>query len=136
LSLSHPQSVPQAIALLWESFWVHWNDPTKPENLQAIVRTVVGSDDEAKKVIDRTKTDEVKKALSANTEQAFKEGAFGLPWFVGEFLFSCVNESELTRIATNAKGETESYWGVDHVGQLCDHLGLERPSGKGWRAML
>jgi 2-hydroxychromene-2-carboxylate isomerase len=50
------------------------------------VRTVVGSDDEAKKVIERTKTDEVKKLLSANTQQAFKDGAFGLPWFVGEFM--------------------------------------------------
>lgn len=39
-------------------------------------------------------------------------------------------------IATNAKGETEGFWGVDHMGQLCDHLGLERPSGKGWQALL
>jgi 2-hydroxychromene-2-carboxylate isomerase len=57
----------------------------KPENLQAIVRTVVGSDEEAKKVIERMKTDDVKKLLSANTNQAFKDGAFGLPWFVGKF---------------------------------------------------
>jgi 2-hydroxychromene-2-carboxylate isomerase len=57
----------------------------KPENLQAIVRTVVGSNDEAKKIIERTKTEEVKKLLTANTEKAFEDGAFGLPWFVGEF---------------------------------------------------
>jgi 2-hydroxychromene-2-carboxylate isomerase len=62
----------------------------KPENLQAIVRTVVGSDEEAKKVIERTKTDEVKKLLSANTDQAFKDGAFGLPWFVGKFCLCLV----------------------------------------------
>jgi 2-hydroxychromene-2-carboxylate isomerase len=85
LELSHPQSLPQAIGLFWESFWVHWNDPMKPENLHAIVRTVVGSDEEAKKVIERTKNEEVKKQLSRNTDEAFKEGAFGLPWFVGEF---------------------------------------------------
>ena len=53
------------------------------------------------------------------------DGAFGLPWFV----------------ATNPKGETEGYWGFDHIGQVADHLGLERPkAGKksevGWRAML
>ncbi|KAL5121838.1 hypothetical protein ACEQ8H_000053 [Pleosporales sp. CAS-2024a] len=120
LELSHPQSVSQAIALFWESFWVHWNDPMKPENLLAIVRTVVGSEEEARKVVERTKSDEVKKRLSENTEKAFTEGAFGLPWFV----------------ATNAKGETEGFWGVDHMGQICDHLGLERPSGKGWKALL
>ncbi|KAH7401940.1 thioredoxin-like protein [Phaeosphaeria sp. MPI-PUGE-AT-0046c] len=120
LSLSHPQSLPQAISLFYENFWAHWNEPTKPENLQAIVRTVVGSDEEAKKVIERTKSEEVKGLLSENTEKAFKDGAFGLPWFV----------------ATNDKGETAGYWGVDHMGQLCDHLGLERPSSKGWRALL
>jgi 2-hydroxychromene-2-carboxylate isomerase len=84
LELSHPQSLPQAINLFWESFWVHWNDPMKPENLHAIVRTVVGSDEEAKRVIERTKNEEVKKQLSKNTDEAFKEGAFGLPWFVGK----------------------------------------------------
>ncbi|KAF1943457.1 HCCA isomerase/glutathione S-transferase kappa [Clathrospora elynae] len=120
LSLSHPQSVESAIGLFYENFWVQWNDPTKPENLQAIVRTIVGSDAEAKKVLERTKTDEVKKTLTGNTDQAFKDGAFGLPWFV----------------ATNTKGATESFWGVDHMGQLCDHLSLERPDGKGWRALL
>ncbi|KAH8731336.1 thioredoxin-like protein [Phaeosphaeriaceae sp. PMI808] len=120
LSLSHPRSMPQAINLFWENLWVSFNDPTKPENIQAIIRTVVGSDDDAKKVIDRTKTDEVKKLLSENTDKAFKDGAFGLPWFV----------------ATNSKGQTNSYWGVDHIGQLCEHLDLERPIGKGWRALL
>lgn len=70
-------------------------------------------------------TDEVKKALSANTDQALEDGAFGLPWFV----------------ATNSKGETKGYWGFDHIGQLADHLGLEKPrpgskSEGGWRAML
>lgn len=49
------------------------------------MRTVVGSDEEAAKVIERTKSEEVKSLLSANTEKAFKDGAFGLPWSVGEF---------------------------------------------------
>lgn len=66
----------------------------KPENLQAMVRTIVGSDEEAQKVIERTKSDEVKNVLSENTQKAFKDGAFGLPWFVGEspttFPFRCV----------------------------------------------
>lgn len=44
----------------------------------------MGSDEEAKKVIERTKSEEVKGLLSENTEKAFKNGAFGLPWFVGE----------------------------------------------------
>lgn len=48
----------------------------------------MGSDEEARKVIERTKTDEVKKMLLGHTEKAFADGAFGLPWFVGEFRVS------------------------------------------------
>jgi 2-hydroxychromene-2-carboxylate isomerase len=84
LELSHPQKVESAVGLFWENFWVQWNDPTKPENIQAILMTVLGSEEEARKVFGRTKTDEVKKALNGNTSKAFEDGAFGLPWFVGE----------------------------------------------------
>ncbi|KAF1953979.1 HCCA isomerase/glutathione S-transferase kappa [Byssothecium circinans] len=120
LSISHPQSLESALSLFWQNFWVHWNEPTKPENLLAMVSTIFGSEEEAKKVLERSKGEEAKKLLTANTEKAFAEGAFGLPWFV----------------ATNSKGETEGYWGIDHMGQLCDFLGLERPGGKGWKALL
>lgn len=84
LYISHPQSVESAISLFYENTWVQWGEPLKPENLQAILRTVVGSDEEAEKVLESTKSDEVKAVLSQNTEQAFKDGAFGLPYFVGE----------------------------------------------------
>ena len=84
LSLSHPQKLESATALFWDNFWVQYTEPTKPENLLAILRTVLGSDEEARKVLDRTKEDEVKKALSGNTSKSFEDGAFGLPWFVGK----------------------------------------------------
>ncbi|KAF2134153.1 thioredoxin-like protein [Dothidotthia symphoricarpi CBS 119687] len=120
LSLSHPESVTSAVALFYQNFWAHWAEPTKPENILATIEAVVGSKEDARKVVDRMKSEEVKAALTANTDKAFGEGAFGLPWFV----------------ATNTKGETQSFWGVDRLGQLCDHLDLERPGGKGWKAML
>lgn len=63
---------------------------------------------------------EVKKALSKNSEQAMKDGAFGLPWFVAE----------------NVNGDRESFWGVDHLGQVVEHLGLDRKGEQGLRAML
>lgn len=85
LSISHPQSVESAISLFYESTWVQWGEPAKPENLLAILRTIVGSDDEAKTVLEKAKTDEVKNLLTQYTDQAFKDGAFGLPYFVGEF---------------------------------------------------
>lgn len=33
----------------------------------------------------QSKTDEIKKLLTANTDEALAEGSFGLPWYVGEF---------------------------------------------------
>jgi 2-hydroxychromene-2-carboxylate isomerase len=70
-------------------------------------------------------TDEARGLLSANTERAMKEGAFGLPWLV----------------ATNSADEKESFWGFDHLGQVVEFLGLERSSRGGqeesrWRVML
>lgn len=48
--------------------------------------TIVGGEEEAKKVLEMSKGDETKKRLSGNTDRAFREGAFGLPWFVGTCL--------------------------------------------------
>ncbi|KAJ4983100.1 Glutathione S-transferase kappa 1 [Stagonosporopsis vannaccii] len=119
LSISHPRSLESAIDLLYHNTWVQWSEPTQPENLRALLRTLVGSE-AAEQVLERTQTAEVKGELAGNTEKAYDDGAFGLPYFV----------------ATNSKGETEGFWGVDHFGQLADFLGVERPAGKGWRALL
>ncbi len=45
----------------------------------------------------------------------------------------------LTRMATatSAAGETEHFWGLDHIGQVVDFLGLDRSAETGgWRALL
>jgi 2-hydroxychromene-2-carboxylate isomerase len=63
---------------------VQWNDPTKPEILQALLSKVLDSHEEARKVVERAKTEEVKQRLARNTAKAFEDGAFGLPWFVGK----------------------------------------------------
>jgi hypothetical protein len=44
---------------------------------------VVGQED-AKELFEKGSSPEVKKRLTEATEEAFKDGAFGLPWFVGE----------------------------------------------------
>lgn len=55
----------------------------------------------------------------SNTDRAFKEGAFGLPWF------ECTNEN----------GKTEGFWGIDHLGQVADFLDLNRKDA-GFKALL
>lgn len=67
-----------------------------------------------------TAAKEGKELLAKNSDQAVAEGAFGLPYFV----------------ATNAKGEKDTFWGVDHMGMLALHLGLKKPATGGWKALL
>jgi hypothetical protein len=62
-----------------------------------------------------------KSILQKNTDEAFESGAFGLPWMV----------------ATNgSSGRVEAFWGVDHIGQVLQFLGIEKPVQPGWRAVL
>jgi 2-hydroxychromene-2-carboxylate isomerase len=62
---------------------------------------------------------DVKSLLMSNTDRAFQEGAFGLPWFV----------------CTDSNGKTEGFWGVDHLGQVADFLSLDR-KGPEFKALL
>lgn len=63
---------------------------------------------------------EGKKKLAENTDEAFGKGAFGLPWL----------------LCTNGAGQDEAFWGVDHLGQVVQHLGLTMPQRKGWKSLL
>jgi 2-hydroxychromene-2-carboxylate isomerase len=61
-----------------------------------------------------------KAGLKENTDKAFANGAFGLPWMV----------------ATDSAGHTVAFWGVDHMGQLLQFLGIEKPGHGNWRSIL
>lgn len=63
---------------------------------------------------------EGKAILADNTRMAFEAGAFGVPWMV----------------CTNPAGQTEGFWGVDHLGQVAQFLGLRMSVQSGWRALL
>ncbi|GAB1737688.1 hypothetical protein NU219Hw_g2101t1 [Hortaea werneckii] len=107
-------------AALYHAFWVDLVSPiNKPENFLPVLAPVLGGEGTAKEMFEKGNSAEAKKVLAGNTEQAFREGAFGLPWFV----------------ATDVQGRKEGFWGFDHLGQVVDHLGLERVGG-GYRAML
>lgn len=94
------------------------------EAVKPIMAKLLG-ESAASELVSRATRPEVKKTLTENTDEALASGAFGLPWFK----------------ATNAKGQEECYWGFDHIGQVCDHLGLQRlqpgsTNEGGWKAML
>lgn len=55
----------------------------KPETVIEALAKVIGEQD-AKSVFEKGSSPETKKLLSERTDEAFADGAFGLPWFVGE----------------------------------------------------
>ncbi|KAI9877500.1 MAG: hypothetical protein M1830_003761 [Pleopsidium flavum] len=124
LVLMAPDKILETLSALYQAFWVDRKAIQKPAHLLPVLERVLG-EKMAKEVMERSNSAEAKKLLSANSEKALEEGAFGLPWFV----------------ATNADGKKECFWGFDHIGQVVAHLGLERPkpgsaNEGGWRSML
>ncbi|KAK3950228.1 thioredoxin-like protein [Pseudoneurospora amorphoporcata] len=123
-SSSQSQSqIISALDALYKSYWVNGTPVHEPAHLRSVLSSSLeGGEAAADKMLAAAQTAEVKQRLVENTDQAFAEGAFGLPWFT----------------CTNLKGETEGFWGVDHLGQMVQFLGLDKGvSGNGgWRSVL
>ncbi|KAK4499906.1 hypothetical protein PRZ48_008092 [Zasmidium cellare] len=117
--LKHPDLLPQSLDALYHAFWVQRKTIGKVEVIAEALGPVLG-EERTKAVLEGIKSEEVKKALVENTKKSFDDGAFGLPWFVAE----------------NEKGEKEGFWGVDHIGQLLEFLGVEPSGEKGYKSLL
>ncbi|PSR85541.1 2-hydroxychromene-2-carboxylate isomeras-like protein [Coniella lustricola] len=121
-----------ALDAFYDAYWVQGRIVSEKEVLSEVLGKILssssssssssttGSGNSNVEQILTLATTEGKKILQANTDQAYAEGAFGLPWMVCE----------------NNKGEKEGFWGVDHLGCVLEFLGIEKPRSGGWRAML
>ena len=103
---------------LFAAYWVRHEETQAPEVLRQVITGVLG--EEAERELAGAAKDEGKAALQANTDEAHEDGGFGLPWMICE----------------DGEGRRESFWGVDHLGQVAAFLGLEKPETKGWKSML
>lgn len=108
----------KAFDAVYEGFWVRHEETFKPEVFMPIFEKILGRQDAGK--IAEAAGGDAKAALLENTDKAFQDGAFGLPWMV----------------CTNSKGEKQSFWGVDHLCQVSNFLELPQPATPGWRASL
>lgn len=116
------EKLTSALDALFEAFWVQGKSPIASEEiLSEVLGPVFGGAEEVGKILESGKGDAAKAKLKANSEWAVKDGAFGLPWF------RCENE----------EGRSEAFWGVDHIGQVLEFLGVEvRGEAGRYRAML
>lgn len=108
----------RTVDALYHDFWVDHSETNDTRLLRLLLNRILGSEEATK--ITAAATKDGKTSLLHNTDEAFAAGAFGLPWMV----------------CTNGNGETESFWGVDHIGQVASFLGLQRPGTGGWKAVL
>ncbi|KAA8649043.1 hypothetical protein EYZ11_007446 [Aspergillus tanneri] len=120
ISQKYPAQLVPAFEALFHEFWVKGNAKIgQPEAFGPVLEKQLGKAG-SQDVFEAMNQPEIKSLLTSRTDQAFKSGAFGLPWF------EC----------TNAKGHTEGFWGVDHLGQVADFLELSRNSDRGFRSLL
>lgn len=141
ITILHPgaegqQTLIKCLDALFHAYWVERKPTNEKGVLAEELSRVLGPDETEKggysavspwpgrkltaSIVLEVAGKEGKEVLVKNTDRALADEAFGLPWFV----------------ATNARGEKESFWGVDHLGQVAEHLGLGKPQVGGWKAVL
>ncbi|KAK7920170.1 2-hydroxychromene-2-carboxylate isomerase [Apiospora marii] len=108
----------RALEALYAAMWTDHAEIAKPDVFGPLLVKVFGEETAKKALADAATAG--KAALKENTDKAFADGAFGLPWMV----------------CTNSQGQTEGFWGVDHMGQVLQFMGLERPREGGWKSVL
>lgn len=66
---------------LWE--WMYYKniDISKSEHMAELLKSHNYSDREIKAILDAAQSPEYKEALTANTQKALDQGAYGAPWF-------------------------------------------------------
>lgn len=113
----------RALDALFHGYFAQHRPTYEPAELTRVLMGVLGSSTEADRVIEAASSDAEcggKKALRGNTDAAFRDDAFGVPWMV----------------CTRPDGRSESFWGVDRLEQVTAFLGLDNPGTVGWRALL
>jgi 2-hydroxychromene-2-carboxylate isomerase len=115
------QAITKALDAFFDAYWVRNRNVADKEVVAEVLRGAGWDNKDVMARVSELTGGEGKALLAENTDRAFADGAFGLPWFACE----------------NDRGEKEGFWGVDHLGVVLDFLGLEKPAGrKEWRAML
>jgi len=115
------QKLAQALDALFKAHWADGKAIHEGEVLRGVLEGALGREETGRVLAEMGTSG--KQRLIENTDRAFNEGAFGLPWIV----------------CTDREGKTEGFWGVDHMGQVVEFLGLDRSKGfgkAGWRAVL
>jgi 2-hydroxychromene-2-carboxylate isomerase len=82
LQMERPDVLPDALAVLYHALWVEHRQINKPEiSISLLTQVLKGSQETAKELLVKGASPEAKALLTKNTNLAFEQGPFGLPWF-------------------------------------------------------
>ncbi|XP_068943541.1 glutathione S-transferase kappa 1-like isoform X2 [Petaurus breviceps papuanus] len=82
VELEKPEMLEKVSRELWVRIWSQDEDITEPQSIQTAAEKAGLSEEQAKGLLEKCSTEEVKKKLRENTDTAFRYGAFGLPTIV------------------------------------------------------
>lgn len=77
----HQERYETTFLSLWEWMYHKNIDISKPEHLAELLKSHSYTDREIKDILEAAKSPEYKDALTANTQKALDQGAYGAPWF-------------------------------------------------------
>ena len=84
MNMRSPEKLADVLSALYEAYWVDKKPIQSPEVVAPILERVLNvSNAEAKELFAKGSGAEAKSLLVKNTDLAFDNGAFGLPWFEG-----------------------------------------------------
>lgn len=90
LYMEKPEMVSDALGAIYHAFWVDKKPIAKPEVVAPLLAKALGtSEADAQALFKKGGSPDAKAVLVKNTDAAFEDGAFGLPWFVGRLYRSC-----------------------------------------------
>lgn len=95
LNLEHPEMLEKASRELWMRVWSRDEDITEPQSILAAAEKAGMSTEQARRILEKASTTQVKNQLKETTDAACKYGAFGLPVTVAHvdgqthMLFGC-----------------------------------------------
>lgn len=102
----HPEMLEKASRELWMRVWSRDEDITEPQSILAAAEKAGMSTEQARRILEKTSTPQVKNQLKETTEAACKYGAFGLPVTVA-----------------HVDGQTHMLFGSDRMELLAHLLG-------------
>ncbi|KAL8961317.1 MAG: hypothetical protein Q9193_002118 [Seirophora villosa] len=85
VDIMFPELLPETVDLLYQASFADHMAVHEEECLIALLQKIFGAE-KTEHILQRSRSDDVKKLLAKRTEEVVEKGSFGLPWYIGGLL--------------------------------------------------